>query len=118
MPCLHELPLATNRCRLCHSIVARSARRAARLRGRYSHRGPAQVPSRGPAALTLVHGDDVATLHLYMRDRAEGEKASTDIVAEVVEDLTIGGIEFKHGVVYDVAAIGRVVDIADERKSS
>lgn len=116
MPCLHELPVATNRCRLCQSIVARSARRAARLRGRYSHtiNSAAQVPSRGPAALTLVRGDDVATLHLYMRDRAEGEKASTDIVAEVVEDLTIGGIEFKRGMVYDVAAIGRVVDATEK----
>ena len=116
MPCLHELPVATNRCRLCHSIVARSARRAARLRGRYSHaiNSAAQVPSRGPAALTLVCGDDVATLHLYMRDRAEGEKAATDIVAEVAEDLTIGGIEFKRGTIYDVAAIGRVVDTTEK----
>lgn len=32
----------------------------------------------------------------------------------VAEDLTIGGIEFKRGTVYDVAAIGRVVDTTEK----
>ncbi len=118
-PCLHVLTTSLSRCDRCHLVVKKSARLAARLRGRHGEADstlPVTVPQ-GTSTHVVVKGDCVGEVVLCVRPRrAVDEHLKTDLVAEVIHGVNLAAVGLYVGLVVEVKTNG-VVTLSSGAKS-
>ena len=118
--CLHVITTSPKRCDHCHQQLPAEAQLAARLRGRHwtaeGSTAPLVVPNHGMTTLTLVRGDEVASMTVMVRLRtpADRPECTSDFVAEVLNAVDIGDWSWRPGDVFDVAVGVGVAAKGDE----
>jgi len=119
--CLHVLTTSLSRCDRCHLVVKKSARLAARLRGRHGAADstlPVIVPQ-GTSTHVVVKGDVVGEVTLCVRPRRaspDPEHLKTDLVAEVTSGVNLDAVGLYVGLVVEVKTNG-VVTLSSGAKS-
>lgn len=118
-PCLHVLTTSLSRCDRCHLVVKKSARLAARLRGRHGaadSTSPVIVPQ-GTSTHVVVKGDVVGEVTLCVRPRHKFETLlQSDLVAEVTSGINLAAVGLYVGLVVEVKTNG-VVTLSPGAKS-
>jgi len=130
--CLHVLTTSLSRCDRCHLVVKKSARLAARLRGRHGAADstlPVIVPQ-GTSTHVVVKGDVVGEVTLCVRPRRallapgafntnpspDPEHLKTDLVAEITGGVNLDAVGLYVGLVVEVKT-NSVVTLSSGTKS-